>query len=281
MDYNFFMVGGDMRNYILAEKLLKDGNNVKVLGFEKIEEKNNNLIAENYIKDDDIIISAIPFTKDGENIYSPYSDKNIKIDFLKGKKVIAGKITNEISNKYNIDKIDIMENEAITVLNTIPTAEGAIQLAMEKTNYTLDGANIMVLGFGNVGKTLCYKLKNMGANVFAEARKDSDLAWIKVYGYNQIGIDQIKQNMCKMDIIFNTIPSLILDKNTLILAKNKALIIDLASNPGGIDFESAKKLGIEAILYGGIPGKVAPNFCAEQIKQFVYKTIKRENNINN
>ena len=41
MDYNFFMVGGDMRNYILAEKLLKDGNNVKVLGFEKIEEKKN------------------------------------------------------------------------------------------------------------------------------------------------------------------------------------------------------------------------------------------------
>lgn len=317
MNYNFFIIGGDKRNLFLAEKLSKDGENVKIFGFDRIKEEffaNNNIrkitnekellteleegeiqakskglekgtidISEEKTFDNNlerdnqnkkIIIGPIPYSTDGKTLYAPFCNKKIDINLLKDKKIIAGKIPEEVAD---IKSIDILKNEYFTIKNTVPTAEGAIAKAIELTDINIDKANIMVLGFGRVGKTLCYKLKNLGANVYAEARKERDLAWIDVFGYNAIPLEKINENICKMDIIFNTIPELILDKSKLILMNEKTLIIDLASKPGGTDFESANKMGIKAILYSGIPGKIASEYEAELIKEVIYKEIKRKN----
>ena len=85
----------------------------------------------------------------------------------------------------------------------------------------------------------------------------------------------MKNNLCKMDLIFNTVPFQILDKSTLILLNRNTLIIDLASAPGGVDYDIAKKLGIKAILASALPGKVAPNTAAEYLENFVYKVISK------
>lgn len=317
MNYNFFIIGGDKRNLFLAEKLSKDGENVKIFGFDRIKDEffaNNNIkkitnekelltelekreiqakskglekgtidISEEKTFDNNlerdnqnkkIIIGPIPYSTDGKTLYAPFCNKKLDINLLKNKKIIAGKIPEEVAD---IKSIDILKNEYFTIKNTVPTAEGAIAKAIELTDINIDKANIMVLGFGRVGKTLCYKLKNLGANVYAEARKERDLAWIDVFGYNAIPLEKINENICKMDIIFNTIPELILDKSKLILMNEKTLIIDLASKPGGTDFESANKMGIKAILYSGIPGKIASEYEAELIKEVIYKEIKRKN----
>ena len=317
MNYNFFIIGGDKRNLFLAEKLSKDGENVKIFGFDRIKDEffaNNNIkkitnekellteleereiqakskglekgtidISEEKTFDNNlerdkqnkkIIIGPIPYSTDGKTLYAPFCNKKLDINLLKDKKIIAGKIPEEVAD---IKSIDILKNEYFTIRNTVPTAEGAIAKAIELTDINIDKANIMVLGFGRVGKTLCYKLKNLGANVYAEARKERDLAWIDVFGYNAIPLEKINENICKMDMIFNTIPELILDKSKLILMNEKTLIIDLASKPGGTDFESANKMGIKAILYSGIPGKIASEYEAELIKEVIYKEIKRKN----
>ena len=299
MNYNFFIIGGDKRNLFLAKKLSKNGENVKIFGFDRINDEffaNNNIkkitnekellteleeretIFDNNLEIDKqnkkIIIGPIPYSTDGKTLYAPFCNKKLDINLLKDKKIIAGKIPEEVAD---IKSIDILKNEYFTIKNTVPTAEGAIAKAIELTDINIDKANIMVLGFGRVGKTLCYKLKNLGANVYAEARKERDLAWIDVFGYNAIPLEKINENICKMDIIFNTIPELILDKSKLILMNEKTLIIDLASKPGGTDFESANKMGIKAILYSGIPGKIASEYEAELIKEVIYKEIKRKN----
>ena len=299
MNYNFFIIGGDKRNLFLAKKLSKDGENVKIFGFDRINDEffaNNNIkkitnekellteleeketLLDNNLEIDNqnkkIIIGPIPYSTDGKTLYAPFCNKKLDINLLKGKKIIAGKIPKEVANK---ESIDILKNEYFTIKNTVPTAEGAISKAIELTDINIDKANIMVLGFGRVGKTLCYKLKKLGANVYAEARKERDLAWIDVFGYNAIPLEKINENICKMDMIFNTIPELILDKSKLILMNEKTLIIDLASKPGGTDFESANKMGIKAILYSGIPGKIASEYEAELIKEVIYKEIKRKN----
>ena len=82
-----------------------------------------------------------------------------------------------MTDKSNI--IDIMKCEELAVLNSISTAEGAIQIAMEETNHTLHDSNILILGFGRIGKVLAKMLNAIGANVYCEARKNEDLAWIK------------------------------------------------------------------------------------------------------
>ena len=294
MNYNFLIVGGDKRISILAKELLKDGNNVytfanKVEDIEEIEK-----IADIKKYAYDIVISSMPLTKDNKNVYTPLSDKKVSLEGLKeisaGKILIAGKIPSDFdefqdkniilnnSESSNNQKIqprikcfDILKDEVTTILNTIPTAEGAIQIAMEETDYTLSEMKVLVIGFGRVGKTLANILSKMGLDVYCEARKDTDLAWIKAYGYKPMPLEKMKNNLCKMDIIFNTVPFQILDKSTLILLNRNTLIIDLASAPGGVDYEVAKKLGIKAILASALPGKVAPNTAAEYLKDFVYK----------
>ena len=275
MSYNFFVIGGDLRMFYLACSLSNEGNHVKLLGFEKMESEkllNNNIkIAHsiNGVEKKDILISSVPLTIDGENIYAPYSKNKIKLKDIENKKIIAGKLPD------NIMGWDILNDEKTTILNAIPTAEGAISEAIKRSQKTLSNENALVLGYGRVGKILCDRLNKIGATVYCEARKEEDLAYIEAYGYKPIDLRDLNKNLCKMKVIFNTIPSLILDKSRIILLKNDTLIIDLASGDGGIDFESCKKQRIQAIHYLGIPGKVAPITTAEYIKKYIYKIIKK------
>lgn len=283
MSFNFFIIGGDMRIFYLAEKLKEDKHNVKIMGFDKIMEKCNRIGLKNYssldeiakyIKDGDIIISSIPFTIDNKNVYAPYSNSLIRIDDVINKeiindktKLIAGKIPDYIKG------FDVLQDEATTIFNTVATAEGAISKAIEESEINISGSNTLVLGFGRVAKTLCSKLKGIGVNVYCSARKTKDLAWIKTLGYIPIDIKDIDQSIRKMNFIFNTVPSLIINKKELLLIDKKTLIIDLASKPGGINYIEAEKLGIKTILYSGIPGKISPESSAEYIKNYLYSVV--------
>ena len=91
-----------------------------------------------------------------------------------------------------------------------------------------------------------------------EARKYADLAMIEGHGYEPLPLDNLKEHIHEFDIIFNTIPSLILDDEILTKVKKDALIIDLASKPGGIDFDAAKSYGLKVIWALSLPGKIAP-----------------------
>ena len=145
---------------------------------------------------------------------------------------------------------------------------------MEETQRTIHGTKILVMGFGRVGKVLANMLKGIGAEVYCEARKNEDLAWIKAYGYNPVHLNDLNENLNKFDIIINTIPFQILDKERLELLKEDVVIIDLASNPGGVDRRVAREKGIKVIWALSLPGKVAPLTSAEFIKEALYHVLK-------
>jgi len=113
-------------------------------------------------------------------------------------------------------------------------------------------------------------LKGIGANVYVEARKVADIAWIKAYGYTAINLTELESHLNKFDIIFNTIPTLILDNNRLELVKKDCVIIDLASAPGGVEREKAKEKNIKLIWALALPGKISPHTSAEFIKETLY-----------
>lgn len=81
----------------------------------------------------------------------------------KGKKIITGNITKEIQENIIDDNkneiIDILKQEDLTVLNAIPTAEGAIQIAMEKSLKTIHGSNCLIMGFGRIRKNFSKNVK--------------------------------------------------------------------------------------------------------------------------
>ncbi len=281
---NISVIGGDSRIVELVRILEENKNTVFLYGLEKSEELANCKHIENMekaLQNSDLVITSIPLSKNGKIINSVFSDKTILVEnffkIVKNKKIITGNITEEIKQyirKENENEIiDILQSEELTILNAIPTAEGAIQIAMEKSLITLHNSKCLILGFGRIGKTLAKMLCGIGAKVYCEARKQQDIAWIKCYGYKAIHIDELNNYLGKFDFIFNTIPHIILDKNNLKLVKKDCLLIDLASKPGGIDFKQANILGIQAELALALPGKVAPKTSA----LYIYETIKKMN----
>ena len=236
------IIGGDLRLVFLAEMLANENKKVYTYLLEKYNFKNNNITQCTNIcefKNVDTVITSIPLSKDKTNVNTPYSNKIFTIQDLikntKNKILISGAIDKEIKELAvvnNVKMIDLLENEELAILNAIPTAEGAIQIAMEKSKITIHDSNSLVLGFGRIGKILCKMLDGIGSKVYAEARKEYDLAKIKSYGYNAVHLNDLSEHLSKFDFIFNTIPYLILDKQKLEKVKKDCIIIDLASKPG-------------------------------------------------
>lgn len=274
------IIGGDLRIVKLAEMLVEEGAEVFTYALENAEmqedvNKCNSL--EETIEKADIVLGPIPFSSNNKLINSPFSDEKIDVEnllnMLSGKTLIAGSIKPDVldvAKEKNIKTIDILKREELSVLNAISTAEGTIKIAIEETQKNLHGSNILVMGFGRIGKVLSNMLKGIGAKVSCEARKTSDLAWIKAYGYEPIPIANLKENLHRFDIIINTIPYIILDKDNLENIKRDALVIDVASNPGGVDREAIKEQKIKFIWALSLPGKVAPVTSAEFIKETLY-----------
>lgn len=273
------IIGGDLRIVKLAEMLVEEGVEVFTYGLENselLEENKTNTLQET-IENSDIVLGPIPFSSNGKTVNTPFSNNKILVpellEKLSGKILIAGSVKQEIydiASEKNVKVIDILKREELAVLNAVSTAEGTIKIAIEETPKNLHGSNILVLGFGRIGKILSNMLKGLGANVACEARKNSDLAWIKAYGYEPIPISNLKDNLNRFDIIINTIPYIILDKDNLDNVKRDALVIDLASNPGGVDKEAIKERKIKFVWALSLPGKVAPVTSAEFIKETLY-----------
>lgn len=282
------VIGGDLRSVKLAKMLAKDENEIYVYGLEKAEDMKD---AENIIKCEsvkkavekaEIVIGPIPFSSNGTIINAPYSNNEITIRELMHnihtQILIAGGIQPEVylmTNNEYIEIIDIMKREELAVLNTIATAEGTIQIAIENTNTILHGSNCLILGFGRIGKVLARKLVGLSVNVTCAARKDDDIAWIQAYGYKSLNINELGEELNQYDIIINTVPHIVLNEKRLEYVRNDVLLIDLASNPGGIDKKSVKDKKLKFIWALSLPGKVAPITSAEFIKNTIYNIIKK------
>ena len=292
MENNLAVIGGDLRIVKLVEMLANEGKTVYVIGLEKAENLKNidNVIfcetISKTVENSKIVIGPVPFTTNAKDVNTPFSDNQITIQELlsniNSKILIAGAFAEnlyEIASSQNIKLIDLMKREELAVLNTIATAEGAIELAISNTNKILHGSEVLILGFGRVGKVLARKLSGMEANVTCAARKDEDLAWIKAYGYNLTNINTLGENLSKYDIIMNTVPHMILDEKRLQYVNKESLLIDLASNPGGIDKKTVKEKNLKFVWALALPGKVAPITSAEFIKDTVNNILKDISNI--
>ena len=285
MEKAITVVGGDLRIVKLIEMLNNDGYKVYTYALENSEELLNLdgvemcPTLEEAVSYSKVVVGPVPLSSDRRRISSPFGRNVVELeDFitaLKGKYLIAGNIN--ISDKLEemgVQSIDLLKREEFSVLNTIATAGGTIQIAMEETQRTVHGTNVLIMGFGRIGKVLAKMLDGIGAKVYCEARKNEDISWIKAYGYNPIHLNDLDENLGKFDIIINTIPFQLLSAEKLDLVKPEAVIIDLASNPGGVDRKAAREKGLKVIWALSLPAKVAPLTSAEFIKETLYHVLK-------
>lgn len=234
---------------------------------------------ENCIDSAKTIISGVPLSKDNVTINMPYSNKIVGLDEilkkLDNKIFIAGGIPEMFYENNNIRNIDLLQSEELTILNAIPTVEGTIKIAIEETEYTIHESNILILGFGRIGKMLCEKFQNLGANVYCSARKEADLAWIREERYIPVRYEEIENYVEGINLIINTVPTIVVGEKIIKKLKKDCLIIDIASNPGGVDKNIAKRYKIRVITALGIPGKIAPLSAAKYIEEVIKSKIEK------
>lgn len=287
-DMNILIIGGDKREAELFSYLKKTGAKVSMFGFEKYEYLNEIIAAENLIES--ILTAQVVITPlagieaDGE-IYAPYSSRKISLNnltvlraFNRGTIFLAGHLDPSLKELFLNHGVLICETsklDEISILNAVPTAEGAIQVAMEHTDITINKSNSFVLGFGRCGKILALTLKALGAEVSVVARKPEALAWVEALNLTPVPLGQLVDRISAADIIFNTIPALVVDAEVLYRIKNSTIIIDISSFPYGVDFNVAERLNIKAIILPGLPGKVAPKTAGKILAQVYPELIKK------
>jgi len=281
------VVGGDLRQIIAAEEIYSKGFDINIAGFDLYTDEEfilESIDIKTAINISKVIILPLPVTHDKLHLNAPYSSDTTDIyDILRSLKkdqiVIGGKFTQnmrDLAKINNIRIIDYYDLEKLQIMNSIPTAEGAIAIAINESQFTLHSSNVTVLGFGRIGKTLAHMLSALGAKVTVTARKEEDITWARVYGYKTCKTSEIDTIIESSDIIFNTIPQIILDKQLIKKLKKNALVIDLASNPGGVDYKAADEIGLKVIWALSLPGKVAPVTSGKTLSEIIISILESE-----
>ena len=282
--YDIAVLGGDIRQVYMVSLFCKANLSVITYGLTHPMIQDictQGCSMEETIKSAMLLVSSIPFSRDGITIPSltAASDMNVE-KFMSyafcGQTLFAGMISPKIKSFCQQNKIsyyDFMEDDAVAIANGIATAEGAIMEAISKSSGNLHGSNCLLLGFGRCGKTLALKLKGLDTKVTVAARNPSDLALANALGLNSIPLNSLKETIGFYDYIFNSIPTCILDSCLLSRLSKEVVIIDIASAPGGLDYEKANELGLNANLCLGIPGKIAPKASAKILADVVLNHI--------
>lgn len=281
------VIGGDDRELYLIPELEKLGAYIVGVGFEKagsIQGLHNELSLIEAVKNVDVLLFPMYGTDERGGIKAKYSNSPIVLN----KEVLQAIPTHvplfigwarpALKSAADMMGIRIIETaflDEISILNSIPSAEGAISMAMNASVITIHGSQCFVLGLGRNGWTIARTLKGMGAHVTGVARKPADLARATEMGINAVHFADLEEEVHRAEFIFNTVPHLILDKVILERVSKDAVIVDIASIPGGTDFEYAELLGIKAMLAPGLPGIVAPKSAGKMLAQVYPQLILR------
>lgn len=197
----------------------------------------------------------------------------------------------EQKRRQGIFFVDYMKEEGAAYTNAAITAEGAVVEAILAGKEALSGRQTLVMGYGRCGQMLVQRLSALGAKVTVYEKDPEKLAIAKAFGYPAVEAEDeicsyergavtiadcsagVERDVAESRLdaqfwgkflyIFNTVPARVLGEERLMHVRHDAVLIDLASAPGGLDYAYCAQKGINAKLCGGLPAKYAPKSAAE------------------
>ena len=255
---NFLFIGGDMRQ-IHAARRLGGHFDCFVYGFDEPLPVCGAAPVLREISKFKSLVLPLPASTDGVNINAPYFKHKIPLSIIPegvnaGGTVFCGKTCPElekICEENNLTLVDYFEREELAVMNSVPTAEGCLEIIMRESGRTIFGASVLLTGYGRITKVMVKYLTALGARVTVAARKYSDLAWAEIMGCEGVLFSRLDDTLGKFDIIINTVPARIFDKERMMKFKRDCLVIDLASKAAFEDMSGV----IHAL---SLPGKTSP-----------------------
>ena len=283
------LIGGDARQLEVIQKLIELDASVTLVGFDNLQHFFSGVtkapLGIEALRKADAVILPVVGTDDSGVVDSLFSTAELvlKEDLIaalpKHAKIYTGMAKSYLRNlcaKYAIQLVELLERDDVAIYNSIPTAEGAVMMAIQNTDITIHGSNCIVLGFGRTGMTMARTLKNLGADVKIGLRKPEHYARAWEMGFKPFYLEELPQQVTHIDLLFNTIPTMIVTAQTIANMPHRAVIIDLASKPGGTDFRYAERRGVKALLAPGLPGIVAPKTAGRIIANTVSQLIMED-----
>ncbi len=274
MKKRILIAGGDLRQLYCAARL-SGVYDTSVLGFDR-DSIPDDLVLRAASTDEtaryDIAVLPVPPLNESAMLNTPCTAQEIPPGTVRamlkdGAEVFAGKVDDRLAEHFPGCRLtDYLTREELSLKNAVPTAEGAVQLALEELPVTLSGSKALIVGMGRIGTALAGILKGFGAEVTVAVRSANGEAKARVAGVRSCRTPSMPTDFT---VVFNTVPAMIFDRTLLEQFPRETLFIDLASKPGGIDLDAAAQLGRRTVWALGLPGKTAPVTAGEMIAETV------------
>lgn len=272
------LLGGDARSAQLYCLLAADGQAVSAYALEAALPCADSLAAA--LDGADFAVGPVPLSQNGLSLFTPLSDKCLPFPMLRsalGERRLFCGAPGQADKSFAPGQLcDLLALPEMAFWNAVPTAEGAILLALQERHAVLLGSRCLVIGYGRIGKVLADRLLGWHAPVTVAARRPEDRALAAVLGCASCscGQEALLAAAAAADIIFNTVPMPLLNEEILSQISPGCVIIDLASRPFGVDYPAAKRLGVKAICAQSLPGKVAPVSAAYYLRMALYHLME-------
>lgn len=283
-------IGGDARQLEVIAKLIELDATVLLIGFDNLQYPINGVtkskLSAEALENADVVVLPAVGSDDNGKVDSIFASDDLILTnehvgaLPKHAKIFTGMAKTYLKtlcNKHSVELIELFDRDDVAIYNSIPTAEGAIMMAIQNTDFTIHGSVSMVLGLGRTGLTLARALKGLGAHVKAGVRKPEQFARAWEMGFEPFYTADLYQHVANVDLLFNTVPAMIVTAHIIANMPHRALIIDLASKPGGTDFRFAEKRGIKALLASSLPGIVAPKSAGRIIANTLSQLLMEGN----
>lgn len=278
-DKSILILGGDNRSLYLGEFLEKHHFNICYYAFNQTDCYQTLVDA---INDCDFIVLPLPFTQDRVTLNAPLFDERVLISDIYAlaspdKTFFGGQLPKSFCEELdarNSSHYDYLLLDEFAIYNAVPTAEGVVMVLIEELPITIHGMRCAVTGYGKVGKVLALTLKALGADVTVFARKEQDFADAFSKSINCRYVSELSDTNNDFDALINTVPTKILGSEQLDRLNPDCVLIEIASAPFGIDFQSAKERAFKVVKASSLPGKVAPQSAAEIIGRSILPIIR-------
>ena len=280
----FAVIGGDRRSAALAALLHADGHRIRTFALEQAALAPGILretCLQSSVYGADCVLLPCPAEKGGFLSASLSAEKLPMPELIRalwpGQLLLGGRFSEETVTaalKGKLLTADLLRRPEVAVGNAALTAEGAICRLMEHSERSLWQSRALVLGFGRIGSLLARRLQGLGAAVDVAARGRRDRAMAEALGCRALAYEELEHSLGDFDFIVNTVPARVLTEGMLCLIRQDALLLELASPPGGCDSAMAQNIGLHTLSAPGLPGETAPLSAAELLKRAVYAAIE-------
>ena len=178
----------------------------------------------------------------------------------------GGNLSSPLTEGYPC--LDFLQDPYYLADNAAITAECTVKMLRQEFKAEWDGRQVLIIGWGRIGKCLAALLWALEAEVTVVARKEEDRAMAHALGYHAEAPEKLGRELDRFQLIYNTAPAAVLTEEQMGNCRETCLKIDLASVKGIQD--------THVIWARGLPGKDTPGSSGKLIAKTIIRLLDRK-----